>query len=177
MESDPFCNSFSSEEKVFVESSDGSDIIESPRISSKRKNRITYPWSDEETIKLIYIVKAYACIWNFKSNAHRHPAKRGKAWRAIAAHFKNRISVEQLSTKWQNLRRALRKTLLDASKTQSGQFAIRPPDWKFYPYMAFVNATEQQSNVSSELTAISIQNRMKLIFFHNSVAVERVNGR
>lgn len=179
MESDPFYDTFSGEEKVFVESLDGSVVVGSPREASKRKRkpvpRIAFSWSDEDIIKLIDKVEAHACIWNFNSSAHKYRAKREKAWRAIATHFKNKISVEQLCAKWQNLRSQFRKSIVDSSKTKSGQVVTRPPHWKFYSYMAFVAATDQQQNVSFELTLI--YNRIKMNFFHKSVAVGRFHGR
>lgn len=179
MESDPFYDTYSSEEKVFVETLDNnSEVVESPRGAPKRKRRpgprprIAFSWSDEDTIKLIGKVEAHASIWDFKSGAYKYRSKREKAWRAIAAQFKNQISVEQLCAKWQNLRSQFRKSMPD--KTKSGQVG-RPPFWKFYRYMAFVTANEQQQNVRPELTVV--HNCMKMIFFYNAVAVGRFNGR
>lgn len=123
------------------------DFVPSPTAAKRKRNQIqpkvNDSWSDDNIIKLIAEVEIRSCIWNVGDANYKSRTKRDSAWQSIATTFENKIPVDQLTAKWQNLRTQYRTSLASAKKTKSGQGATSKPHWKFHSQMEFIGAAEK----------------------------------
>lgn len=166
MESDELCSDeFSDEDVLATTRSTRSTRTAASTIKRRRKPsaRVTIPWIETDIIKLIGEVEARSCIWDAACEENKSRADRHAAWQEIAVAFDHKISVEQLSVKWQTLRTQFRK-LVKRNKIQPASDSFKPPNWKFYPLMAFISSVEQEQNVAdSNVNFVSESNVISML--------------
>lgn len=142
------------------------DFVPNQRGAKRKRNqsrqKIADSWSHEDTVRLISAVETRPCLWNVGEADYKDRTKRDSAWKEVSSMFDNRIVVEQLTTKWQNLRTQYRKLVTANKQTKSGQEFTQPPHWKYYSNMAFVSAAEAAQTVRSE-SNLSFENEDDLL--------------
>lgn len=119
------------------------------RKRNQNRVKISHTWSHEDIVKLITEVETRPALWNVGHVDYKNRNKRDSAWQEVYAIFVKKIPVEELTTKWQNLRTQYRTAKANAKKTKSGQAASDKPHWKYYSQMDFVGAAEQNQTVQS----------------------------
>lgn len=115
----------------------------------QNRAKITHTWTHEEIVKLISEVEVRPCIWNVASKDYKNRFLRDTAWQNISTEMSNKFPVEELLSKWQNLRTQFRNAAANIKHTKSVQAASNKPHWKYYSQMLFVGAAEEHQTVRS----------------------------
>ncbi|XP_030387515.1 uncharacterized protein LOC115634098 [Scaptodrosophila lebanonensis] len=122
-----------------------SDDAESVGHVSK-KQKLSKGWSDANTIKLISLVETHPVLWNARNKEYSNKMARNRAWESIAGQFYETFEVEDLRTKWTNLRIQYRK---NASRSRTSPEKVIQK-WKFFDYMFFVGPVEVEDAKRNE---------------------------
>lgn len=118
------------EDESVSDAPDDADYSPQTKRRKRVQNRakISHVWTHEEIVKLISEVEVRPCIWNAANKEYKNRFKRDTAWQEVLSEIGEKYPIDELMSKWQNLRTQFRNSVTSAKKIKSGQATSNKPN-------------------------------------------------